>query len=78
MSEIELSCALPPGPEFADLAALAESLGYARVWIYGSAPLWEDPFVLAGETPLSSTVNRPECCIPPDWPHHARSIRRCG
>ncbi|MFE9319830.1 LLM class flavin-dependent oxidoreductase [Nocardia sp. NPDC052278] len=45
MSEIELSCALPPGPEFADLAALAESLGYARVWIYGSAPLWEDPFV---------------------------------
>ncbi|WP_051183408.1 LLM class flavin-dependent oxidoreductase [Nocardia vinacea] len=45
MTEIELSCALPPGPEFAELAALAESLGYARVWIYGSAPLWEDPFV---------------------------------
>jgi 5,10-methylenetetrahydromethanopterin reductase len=41
----ELSCGLPPGPDFADLAALAEELGYARVWIFDSAPLWEDPFV---------------------------------
>lgn len=41
----ELSCGLPPGPDFADLAVLAEDLGYARVWIYDSAPLWEDPFV---------------------------------
>ncbi len=40
----ELSCGLPPGPDFADLAVLAESLGYARVWIFDSAPLWEDPF----------------------------------
>jgi 5,10-methylenetetrahydromethanopterin reductase len=45
MGELELSCGLPPGPDFADLAALAETLGYARVWIYDSAPLWEDPFV---------------------------------
>jgi 5,10-methylenetetrahydromethanopterin reductase len=43
--ELELSCGLPPGPDFADLAALAEELGYARVWIFDSAPLWEDPFV---------------------------------
>lgn len=41
----ELACGLPPGPDFADLAVLAEELGYARVWIYDSAPLWEDPFV---------------------------------
>jgi len=40
----ELSCGLPPGPEFADLSVLAEQLGYARVWIFDSAPLWEDPF----------------------------------
>jgi 5,10-methylenetetrahydromethanopterin reductase len=40
----ELSCGLPPGPDFADLAVLAEQLGYARVWIFDSAPLWEDPF----------------------------------
>ncbi|MBY8861030.1 LLM class flavin-dependent oxidoreductase [Nocardia sp. CA2R105] len=45
MTEFELSCALPPGPAFADLAVLAESLGYARIWINDSAPLWEDPFV---------------------------------
>jgi 5,10-methylenetetrahydromethanopterin reductase len=45
MTDLELSCGLPPGPDFADLAVLAEELGYARVWIYDSAPLWEDPFV---------------------------------
>lgn len=45
VAEVELSCGLPPGPDFADLAALAEQLGYSRVWIYDSAPLWEDPFV---------------------------------
>jgi 5,10-methylenetetrahydromethanopterin reductase len=42
---VELSCGLPPGPAFGDLAVLAEELGYARVWIFDSAPLWEDPFV---------------------------------
>lgn len=30
---------------FSDLAALAEDLGYSRIWIFDSAPLWEDPFV---------------------------------
>ena len=42
--DMELSCGLPPGPEFADLAVLAEQVGYTRVWIFDSAPLWEDPF----------------------------------
>jgi 5,10-methylenetetrahydromethanopterin reductase len=42
--DLELSCGLPPGPDFADLAVLAEELGYVRVWIFDSAPLWEDPF----------------------------------
>jgi 5,10-methylenetetrahydromethanopterin reductase len=45
MVGIELSCGLPPGPSFADLVVLAEDLGYARAWIFDSAPLWEDPFV---------------------------------
>jgi 5,10-methylenetetrahydromethanopterin reductase len=45
MVDMELSCGLPPGPDFADLAVLAEDLGYARVWIFDSAALWEDPFV---------------------------------
>lgn len=44
VADIELSCGLPPGPDFGDLAVLAEDLGYARVWIFDSAPLWEDPF----------------------------------
>jgi 5,10-methylenetetrahydromethanopterin reductase len=44
MNQLELSCGLPPGPDFADLAVYAEDLGYDRVWIFDSAPLWEDPF----------------------------------
>jgi 5,10-methylenetetrahydromethanopterin reductase len=45
MTELELSCGLPPGPDFADQVVLAEQLGYRRAWIFDSAPLWEDPFV---------------------------------
>ncbi|MGP0029202.1 MAG: LLM class flavin-dependent oxidoreductase [Acidimicrobiales bacterium] len=57
MSELELSCGLPPGPDFADLAVLAEELGYSRVWIFDSAPLWEDPFAhLALAAARTSTV----------------------
>jgi 5,10-methylenetetrahydromethanopterin reductase len=43
--DLELSCGLPPGPDFAPLAVLAEDLGYRRVWIFDSAPLWEDPLI---------------------------------
>jgi len=42
---MQLSCGLPPGPDLPDLAALAEDLGYARLWVFDSAPLWEDTFV---------------------------------
>jgi 5,10-methylenetetrahydromethanopterin reductase len=57
MTDLELSCGLPPGPDFADLASLAEDLGYARVWIFDSAPLWEDPFAhLALAAARTSTI----------------------
>ena len=36
---VELACRLPPGPDFSDMAVLAESLGYSRIWIFDSAPL---------------------------------------
>lgn len=42
---VEISCGLPPGPDFSCFAALAEELGYTRIWIFDSAPLWEDPFI---------------------------------
>ena len=57
MSSLELSCGLPPGPAFADLAVLAEELGYDRVWIFDSAPLWEDALVhLALAAERTSTI----------------------
>ncbi|WP_330307865.1 MULTISPECIES: hypothetical protein [unclassified Streptomyces] len=30
MRDLELSCGLPPGPDFAELVVLAEELGYER------------------------------------------------
>jgi 5,10-methylenetetrahydromethanopterin reductase len=42
---MKLSCGLAPGPEAPHLAALAEEIGYERVWLFDSAPLWEDVFV---------------------------------
>ena len=42
---MKISCGLVPGPEAADLAVAAEGLGYERVFVFDSAPLWEDTFV---------------------------------
>ncbi|WP_194903864.1 LLM class flavin-dependent oxidoreductase [Catenulispora rubra] len=67
MPELELSCGLPPGPDFADLTVLAEELGYARVWIYDSAPLWEDPFVhLALAAQCTSRIGLATAVLIPD------------
>lgn len=52
----ELSCGFPPGPDFADLVVLAEELGYARAWVFDSAP--------CGRTP-SSTLPSPRGGRPP-------------
>lgn len=42
---MKLSCGLAPGSAALELAVLAEELGYSRVWLFDSAPLWEDVFV---------------------------------
>lgn len=42
---MELSCGLPPRPDLPELAVLAEQLGYSRLWLFDSAPLWEDTFI---------------------------------
>lgn len=67
MADLELSCGLPPGPDFADLAVLAEELGYARVWIFDSAPLWEDPLVhLALAAQRTSRIGLATSVLVPD------------
>jgi len=42
---VEVSCAFPPGPEVVAHAALAESLGYERAWLYDSPALYPDVWV---------------------------------
>jgi 5,10-methylenetetrahydromethanopterin reductase len=44
-SGVEISVGLPPAAGTPELVAHAEQLGFARAWIFDSAPLWEDPFV---------------------------------
>jgi 5,10-methylenetetrahydromethanopterin reductase len=67
MADFELSCGFPPGPDFADQVVTAERLGYARAWIYDSAPLWEDPFVhLALAAERTSTIGLGTAVLIPD------------
>lgn len=45
MKTPNISIGLPPGPEAADLAVLAEDLGYERVWLYDSPAIYEDLWI---------------------------------
>ncbi|MBI3786010.1 MAG: LLM class flavin-dependent oxidoreductase [Deltaproteobacteria bacterium] len=42
---MEISCALPPGPNVVEHTRVAEQLGYARAWIYDSPALYPDVWV---------------------------------
>jgi len=39
---MEISCGIPPSPQAAQQAALAEELGYRRVWLFDSPAIYED------------------------------------
>lgn len=45
---MHVSVAFPPGRDLVDYALLAESLGYARVWVYDSPALYEDVWIALG------------------------------
>lgn len=42
---MDISIGIPPSPRAPELAALAEELGYARLWMYDSAALYEDVWI---------------------------------
>ena len=42
---MKISIGLPPGPELRDLAQAAEGMGFHRVWLFDSPPLWEDTWI---------------------------------
>jgi len=46
---MRLSCALVPSPDVGDFAALAERLGYERVWLADSPALYGDVWIAAAE-----------------------------
>jgi 5,10-methylenetetrahydromethanopterin reductase len=46
---MDVSVAFPPGRDLVDFAALAESLGFKRVWVYDSPALYEDVWISLAE-----------------------------
>jgi 5,10-methylenetetrahydromethanopterin reductase len=45
MTDLQISCAFPPGPNVVEHARTAENLGYERVWLYDSPALYPDVWV---------------------------------
>jgi 5,10-methylenetetrahydromethanopterin reductase len=67
---IELSCAFPAAVRHVEHAALAESLGYERVWFYDSPALYEDVWmVLALAAERTSRVGLGTAVLVPDLRH---------
>ena len=48
MTMPKISLGFPPGPLALEAAVLAEELGYHRLWLYDSASIWEDVWVIMG------------------------------
>jgi 5,10-methylenetetrahydromethanopterin reductase len=53
---MELSLSMPPGPRVVELARLAESLGYARLWLYDSPLLYGDVWVALARVAEATTT----------------------
>src|SRR5204863_1453424 len=67
---MELSCAFPAAVGHVEHAALAESLGYRRVWFYDSPALYEDVWmVLALAARETSRVGLGPAALVPDLRH---------
>ncbi len=69
-ASIELSCAFPAAVRHVEHAALAESLGYERLWFYDSPALYEDVWmVLALAARRTSRVGLGPAVLVPDLRH---------
>ena len=67
---MELSCAFPAAVRHVEHAAVAESLGYERVWFYDSPALYEDVWmVLALAARETSRVGLGPAVLVPDLRH---------
>lgn len=53
---MELSLSLPPGPRVVEHARLAESMGYARLWLYDSPLLYGDVWVALARVAEATTT----------------------
>ncbi len=67
---MQISCALPPGPDAVEYAVLGESLGYERVWLYDSPALYADIWVtLATVAERTSRVGLGTAVLIPNLRH---------
>lgn len=67
---MKISIGLAPGPDARELARLAESLGYDRVWLYDSAAIYEDVWIhLARIAEATSRIGLGTAVLVPNLRH---------
>jgi len=66
---MEISIGVVPGPDAVRLAQLAEDLGYARVWMYDSAALYEDIWINLANIVQATTIDVGTAVLVPNLRH---------
>jgi 5,10-methylenetetrahydromethanopterin reductase len=64
-----IAVGFPPGPSTVELASLAEELGYARVWLFDSAGLYEDIWMWLALTARETSVPLGTAVLVPNLRH---------
>lgn len=66
---MEISIGVVPGPDAVRRARLAEELGYARVWMYDSAALYEDIWMNLAEIVQNTSIDVGTAVLVPNLRH---------
>jgi 5,10-methylenetetrahydromethanopterin reductase len=66
---VKLSLGLPPGPRAVEYARLAEDMGYARVWLFDSAALYEDIWIWLSRIAEHTSIDIGTAVLVPNLRH---------
>lgn len=66
---MEISIGVVPGPDAVRLAKVAEELGYARVWMYDSAALYEDIWINLANVVQATSIDVGTAVLVPNLRH---------
>ncbi len=69
MTSVKISVGMPPGPDSVEMARMAESLGYERIWFYDSAALYEDIWITLARVAEQTTIPIGTAVLVPNLRH---------